>query len=325
MDSEMPDELQTQAIAWHVRLRDGNDQAWEAFVGWLAEDPRHAEAYDLIEQTDLAIDPLLPDLRFHEAANDSDSDSAPYAGRPARWPRRWAIGGGALAASIAVAIAVTPYFASSRYDVITGPGERRVVALEARTQVVLNGATRMTFDHRDSRFAALGSGEALFRVTHDSARPFRLEMGDARVVDVGTVFNVIRDPSEVRIAVAEGKILYNQGAGSVPVAAGLTLVAHPGAGAVHVDRIAPEAVGAWQNGRLVYAGDPLSRVVADLNRSLGVHITVAPAIADRPYSGAIALDGSGPAQLGRLKLALNVALEPTSDGWMMKPVAGDRR
>ncbi len=320
MDSEMQG-AQPQAIAWHVRLRDGDDRTWAAFAEWLAEDPRHADAYAVVEQTDLAIEPLLPDLRFHNVANDA----GPAADAPYRRRHRWIIGGGALAASIAVALAVAPHLASERYDVVTGPGERRVIRLDAATQVTLNGATRMTFDRGDPRFAALETGEALFKVAHDSARPFRLEMGDSHVVDVGTVFNVARDPGEVRVAVAEGKVVYDQGGNAVPIAAGRSLVAHPGSAAVRVSRIATEAIGAWQKGRLVYSGDPLSRVAADLNRSLGVHISVSPAIADRPYSGAIALDGSGAAQLGRLKLALNVALEPTPDGWMMTPAAGDQR
>lgn len=324
MASETQGNIEARAIEWHVRLRDGDDATWEAFADWLAEDPRHADAYDLIEQADLAIEPLLPDLTFLEAANDSDEADLSDA-PPVHRSRRWMLGGGALAASLAAALLIAPQLQSSRYDVATGPGEHRLVTLDATTQVALNGSTRMTFDHKDPRFASLASGEALFRVHHDSARPFTLELGDNRVEDVGTVFNVVRDASVVRVAVAEGKIVYNPKRDPVPLVAGQALVDQTGSGTVQVSRTSVDAVGAWQKGRLVYAGEPLSQVAADLGRALGVHITVVPAIADRPFSGAIALDGTGPAQLRRLMEAFGVTLEPGPDGWTMKPGDGARR
>ena len=316
MRSETQDSVRAQAITWHVRLRDGDDETWDAFAQWLAEDPSHAAAYDLIEDADLAIEPLLPEIIFSEAANDAEAPT----GRSRPLFRRWGLVAGALAASIVAAVAIVPLFASSRYDVVTAPGQRRVVALDAATQVELNGATRMTFDRSNPRFAALGAGEALIRVRHDSARPFRLEVGSDRIEDVGTVFNVVRDAGEVRVAVAEGRVVYNPGTGGVPLNAGQALVYRAGAGTVRVVSVPVNAVGAWLNGRLVYAGEPMSQVAADLGRSLGIHIAVAPSIADRPFSGAIVLDGSGIAQLGRLSLALNVALEPAPDGWTMKPL-----
>jgi transmembrane sensor len=57
---------------------------------------------------------------------------------------------------------------------VTGPGERRIVALDPGTQLVLNGSTSLTFDRGDARFSSLAPGEALFRVRHDSAHPFTL-------------------------------------------------------------------------------------------------------------------------------------------------------
>jgi transmembrane sensor len=318
MGSEAQESVRACAIEWHVRLRHGDDAAWDAFASWLAENPRHAEAYDEIEQTDLAIEPLLPEVTFRDAANDIDPPSE----LPTPRPRRWALWGGAIAASIAAAIALAPQWGSSRYEIATLPGQRRTVSLDPTTQIVLNGATRMTFDRKNPRFAALAEGEALFRVHHDSARPFRLELGNDRVEDVGTVFNVVRADGEVRVAVAEGKIVYNPETHAIALDAGQALVDRSGADIVRVTRIAADAVGAWNTGRLVYSGVPLSQVAVDLGRALGVRIVVAPAIADRLFSGAIALDGSGAEQLARLQLALNVAIDADPGGWTMKPIAG---
>ena len=316
MSYDVEDSLQARAIEWLVRLRHADEATWDAFAQWLAEDPRHGVAYDAIEQTDLAIEPLLPQVVFRTAVNQEHQPANVGSSRF----RRWGLFGAALAASIAAVIVFAPQFAAKRYEVVTGPGQHQIVTLDATTRVTLNGSTHMTFDRNDPRFASLVSGEALFRVHHDSARPFRLYVGDGHVEDVGTVFNVVRDAGEVRVAVAEGKIVYNAKKNTVPLVAGQALVDQSASGTVRLIPAPIAYVGAWQNGRLVYSGEPLSQVAADLGRSLGVHIVVSPSIANRPFSGAIVLNGTGPTELTRLKLVLNVGLESGADGWTMTPV-----
>src|SRR3984957_14358983 len=203
MSSDGKDSMQARSIEWHVRLRHADEATWEAFTEWLAEDPRHVAAYDAIERMDLTIEPLLPRLKY--PAPDDVLKGRDI--RPSRF-RHWTIGAVALAASIAGVMILMPELGAKRYEVETGPGQHQVVMLDAGTQVILNGSTHITFDHEDPRFAALVSGEALFRVRHDGARPFRLHVGDSRVEDVGTVFNVVSEAAEVRVAVAEGKVVY---------------------------------------------------------------------------------------------------------------------
>ena len=311
MPYDVDDNIRARAIEWHIRLHGGDDATWEAFAEWLAEDVRHAEAYDAVESADQAIEPLLPHVIIREAANDH--------AEPARRQWRGAIFGGAIAASVAAAVLLFSSPASSRYDVVTAPGERRVVALDAATEVTLNGATRMTFDRNDPRFASLASGEALFRVRHDVRNPFRLEVGANIVEDAGTVFNVVHEQGEVRVAVAEGKIVYNPGARAVPLGAGQSLVDHGGPTRVSVAEVPIAAVGSWKTGSLVYDGAPLSRVAADLSRALGVSVAAAPPIADQPFFGTIILDGSDAGQLERLGPALNVSVVERPGGWIMRP------
>jgi transmembrane sensor len=161
-------------MAVSKRLRDGDDATWDAFAEWLALDPRHGEAYEVIEQTDLAIGPLLPlvvspvrsqvgpQVAPPAASSVVSPEIAPVVDRSttatAFRSRRWWVAGGALATSIAaVAVLVAvflPQSASSRYEVSTGPGQRQTVALDATTQVMLNGSTQMTFDRNNPRFAS---------------------------------------------------------------------------------------------------------------------------------------------------------------------------
>jgi transmembrane sensor len=317
MGSEIDSSLQMRAIEWHVRLRDGDDATWEAFVEWLALSPDHQKAYEIIEQADQAIEPLLPAVVVFR---ESDRDVVEPTSIAARSSRRWWVTGVGLAASIAAAALLVPQLASSRYEVSTQPGERQTVTLDSTTQVILNGATRMTFDRHDPRFAALESGEALFHVRHDDTHPFTLEIGNDRVRDVGTEFNVVRDHGSLRVAVAEGKVVYSSPTQTVPLNPGQALSARSGSGDVRVTAIPILAIGAWEKGRLVYSGAPLAQVAVDLGRSLGVQIVVSPDISDRLFSGSIVLNGAPAAQLERLKMALNVDLVVGPQGWTMKPV-----
>ena len=315
MATEMQETIRVAAIEWHIRLRHADDADWDAFADWLAEDPAHAEMYDRIEQADLDIAPLLPDLVFRTAANDTDAERRSSA--PSR--RRWFLGGGALAASIASAIWLAPDVLSQHYEVATAAGQTRIVVLDPATRITLNGATRMTFDHGNPRFAALTAGEALFDIRHDRASPFRLDIGNDRVEDAGTTFNVVRDGGGVRIAVAEGKVVYNPGSEAISLDAGQGLVRQAGNGGIRLVRMPPAVVGAWQRKQLIYRGEPLSRIAEDLSRALGVRIVVSPAIADRTFHATIAIDGSRPEVFARLRRALDVDLEAGSGGWTMKP------
>jgi transmembrane sensor len=317
MSSDTDSNLRTRAIEWHVRLRDGDDATWDAFTDWLGKDSRHREAYEAIEQIDEAIEPLLPHVTFQNATRETDrSATSPVV--PTR--RRWWIAGAALAASIAAVVVSLPLLSSSRYEVLTGPGQRQTVALDDATQVILNGSTKITFDRKNPRYASLASGEALFLVHHDDARPFTLEVGKHRIEDVGTIFNVVRDSSQVRVAVAEGAVVYRKQRQEISLGAGQALLVRGDSTDDQVTTLPVESIGAWQKDRLVYSGEPLSLVAADLGRALGIQIEVSPAIMNRPFYGVIALHGSGPEQPKRLSQALNVDLKPGPAGWTMQPL-----
>lgn len=311
MNTEMTDLLLTSAIEWHVRLRDGDDATWEAFAEWLGEDARNARAYDEVERMDHLIFPLL------SAVKKGTEEKALHVSAPPR--RRFAVWiGGALAACLVAAVTIAPRFGSQRYEVATRAGEQRVVRLDAHTQVALNGDTRIVLDHDNPRFAALMHGQALFHVKHDADRPFLLEVGEDRIVDLGTVFDVVRDRAEVRVAVAEGRVEFRRAGGAVAVDAGQALSAPVGR-QVQVSETETQAVGAWRQKRLLYAGTPLSQVAGDLARVLGVSIRVSSEIASRPVYGNFNLTGKLTEDMRQIEIALDVKLVRQGAGWLMGP------
>ena len=56
------------------------------------------------------------------------------------------------------------------------------------------------------RMVEVVRGQALFQVTHDTARRFRVQAGEAGAIAVGTRFDVYRQDSATLVTVAEGQV-----------------------------------------------------------------------------------------------------------------------
>lgn len=298
-------EIDDQALAWVVRVRDREFADWEAFESWLAAAPAHAEAYHRLAMEDRALDDILP-VR---------EPLAPMP-MPVSQNRKWAwpAAGAAVAALLVGVIAVRmPGVASQRYEVATRAGERRAVTLEEGTSILLNGGSALILDRKDNRFAELKRGEALFTVRHDAARPFAVQVGADRLVDLGTRFDVVCTQGEMRVAVAEGAVLYNP--------EGQKLALNPGDMLRVTDKVAlrtkvvPDQVGGWRDGRFVYAGESLSRVAEDLSRYAGTRVEVSPDLAAQPFRGVISI--TDPSKLEELGPLFRARVQRTRDGWLI--------
>lgn len=301
-----------EALDWIVRLRDPDFDAWESFEAWLLADPANVTAYHRQADAEHRLDPLFapsPATPFPEAA--------PPVRRSPGVRSVFAYGTAAAAAVAAILSVNAIWSAPDLYAVRTRPGEQREVTLPGGTSVLLNGATALQLDRHNPRFAALQSGEALFTVRHDASHPFAVELGDDRVVDLGTRFDIIRRSDGTEISVAEGAVLYNPQREQVRLQAGDVLRIADGRAVAIRGRAAPGQVGAWRGGRFIYDGDPLSRVTADLARYTGVRIDLDPALERRTFRGVISVPGSHDLLL--LGPLLNARIRRTADGWLISP------
>lgn len=300
---------EARAIDWLIRQRDPAFADWDGFADWLAVDPEHAATYDAVASLDRDLEALPP------AAKPSVVIGREVARRPSR--RAWF--GGAVAAALVAAISLPSLGVFGNANRIeTAAGEHRTIALADGSKIEINGASVVEIDPDRPRFARLEKGEAMFHVVHREDHPFVVEAGGARIVDLGTAFNVVRRDRQTSVAVSEGIVLYNPDRDKVRLVAGKGIEIRDG------DRQPPvvqdvdvASIGGWRSGLLVYNGTPLSVVAEDLKRTAGMQVSVAPAAADLSFRGALIIDKNRNRTISDLAALSGTKAERQGDGWIL--------
>jgi ferric-dicitrate binding protein FerR (iron transport regulator) len=163
----------------------------------------------------------------------------------------------------------------------TRVGERTQVDLPDGSVVRLGPASTLrTLDGYGgpSREVEL-TGEAAFRVTHDSARPFRVRTAGAVIEDLGTEF-VVRalEREPVRVAVSEGSVGIRRAGASAQgqvVLRPRDVAVLTDTGEVLISRgVDVERYSAWTSGTLVFQNTALRDVIVDLERWYDVEFDV---------------------------------------------------
>ncbi|NIJ20018.1 transmembrane sensor [Sphingomonas naasensis] len=308
-------EIEEAARLWAIRAQDPAFAEWEGFTEWLERDPAHLAAYEAaLADADWAAGLM---------ALAPTPVQAPVATSRPRW---WFGAGAAIAAGIAAVggWAVLDREAPAQ-QIATAPGEHRTIDLADGSQIALNGATRVTIDPDTPRHVVLDQGEARFAVRHDASKPFVVMAGTTRLLDAGTVFNVVRDGEALEVAVAEGAVIYQPGSREVRLAPGDTLKRAGSGAAPVVGRANPQTIGSWASGELQYDNASLEQVARDLTRSLGRPVRTADGVGKLPISGTLRLEGSPEEVLARAGPFLGVRFVKNGEGWTMSPAHGAPR
>lgn len=248
--------LSDEAIERLVRLHSGGAGAAERmdFLRWRGLSVEHERAAREAE----ALWGALPETRHAEDYR-----------RRVRRPRRWlALAAAACVAAIAVTIALPEPLAGLYSDYATRTGERRMLELADGSRVWLNSDSALSVDFSpQQRRLRLHSGEALFEVAKDAARPFIVEARGGEVRAVGTRFDVDSRGPQVRVDVTEGVVQVNS-AGSEPVrlSAGERLSYREAAAPEPVQPLDLSSASAWQRGKLIFNQRPLGEVLDELER-----------------------------------------------------------
>jgi len=314
-----------QAITWHLRLKDADEDAWIEFAEWLEADPAHNRAYEAVADDDAHLSPLLESATFPPGedharpphSNDEDDGAHDGGGERIRRPQwHW----GALAASIAVAGLFGVQMLSgrdARHAIETRSGESRTVSLIDGSEILLNGNTKIVLDKNDSRSVEIARGEARFTVKHDDSDPFTVVAGEQRLVDIGTVFNVVHTDRQLRVGVAEGAVRFEGTAQTVNLRAGDSLAVDDH-GKVEISQKPVASIGSWADGKLVYDQAPLQEVADDLSRSVGISLQLPRAMRSRRFSGVIQIDGDRDALRARLEELIGEKIVADGTHWSVE-------
>lgn len=166
----------------------------------------------------------------------------------------------------------------------TAVGEQETIALSDGSSIQLNTDSQVRVAYSSTaRSIRLLRGEAFFYVAHDPNRVFAVSVADSTVRAIGTAFVVHVEGRRVDVTVAKGMVdildVRSVDRASVKAAAltselgrlkaGEVASFDSGSGRLEAHQVAQVDLQrrlAWQEGYLSFAAEPLSEVVAQLNR-----------------------------------------------------------
>jgi len=296
-------------------------QLWRA---WVAQHPAKQAEFDeavaLLQLLASGYSPALPQsLKQAETAKLWQALHAVPTRQPqprlrvGRRARRWA---GAAVAALALGFAgvglwprtpVAPASAWTSYS--TKAGERRELTLPDGSRVTLNGrsvlrlATAWQPGHAREVWLA---GEAFFQVRHTAparltavaAAPasvkFTVHAGPLDVAVLGTQFDVLNRPGRAKVILQSGQVqLRHQRAGrteALLLKPGELAELRPAAAAAPLTKRPVNAAlyAAWTSGHLDFTDTPVSEVVALLEDTYGLRVTLRnPALRQQKLTGSV--------------------------------------
>ncbi|GCE82675.1 FecR family protein [Komagataeibacter diospyri] len=279
---DQQDRIDTEAAEWVIRLGGGklNPEEKQAFATWRSASPLHEAAFQ----------------RASSLWSDLDVGSREKKARHRRTATHVTTAG--IAGLFVLGLGIgTGWVEPGRWlaDYTTPVGEIHTVHLADGSTAVMDSHTALSVRYTASeRRIVLIDGDAWFRVAPLGAtehRPFVIEAVRGTSTALGTQFMVERDPDGVRTTVTEHsvRVVTRPPDGlthSVVVAEGQS-VRYGRDGSLDTPQAAPiAAITAWRSGQLVFDNEPLSEVIARLNRYRQARIMLMGArLRDRRVSG----------------------------------------
>lgn len=285
------------AARWAARMEGGSLSGAdrEELRAWLEANPSHRWSFSHYQHVSAELDVALPALA-----------SAGYVEAPAAVDRRpfrragWALLGAAAVAVVAFAWRDSGESASQPARVVlTRAAERQSVQLGDGTRADLNAQTSLTVEFRDSeRRVKLARGEALFAVAKDPVRPFVVETASGDIRVTGTVFNVRASRVDgLEVTVIEGLVEVRPQPRGEAEKEMLRLSAgdqvRVNGTEISRQRLAADfvsEVGAWREGRIVFAATRLDEALRRFAEYHGQSLTVAADVAGLRLGGRFSLD-----------------------------------
>lgn len=278
-----------------------------AFIRWLNQDKANQEAYQKAQALWTQLDGLES-----IAARQLQEARSHLARIQVRSRHRLALFGLVVSLAAIALIFDTGMFRSADEQFYrTGVGEHSRLVLDDGSTLELDTDSEVVVRYtQENRALELMRGQAVFTVLHGDNRPFDVHAGNGVVHDIGTAFNVRRDPDQVTVTVLEGEVEVTAAGSRLP---GPLLqgqqVSYNQQGDVSDSRtVNVDSAAAWRQGQLVFRAQPLKQVLGELQRYHSASLIV-----NSPQVNSIKVSGTFPADNLELALrtiasALNISL-----------------
>lgn len=276
-------EAEQAAAAWFIKLdveQNASEDELIEFVGWLRADPIHEQLYERCKftwglSTEIENDPDIANY----ISEISVQEAAPQGNR--HWLDRLtslpAIAAGVIIAAFIGFLTANHYSSNetllaTRYH--TAIGEQRSFELNDGSNLLLNTRTELLAEYStDVRKIILQSGEALFDVAHDPARPFIVVAGGSTIEAIGTRFSIRKDATQVTVLLAEGSVKIepadksqSNGIRSRVLMPGEQVIYSQADGLEEVVEVDVAQALQWSVGKLTFSDAQLVDVVTEVNR-----------------------------------------------------------
>lgn len=283
MSTDTRREIEERAFAW-LALRDSgscNEAEQKAFAEWIQADMAHRIAYLRLESSwerSAKMKAIGVGMKRGQVPPPGQWRTSPFFKRRTAFAVRAGVERSvlelaAIAAGVVLAIGGGFYLqarlAGDAYS--TSVGKVESVSLPDGSKMTLNTASQVLVALTDEeRHIELRKGEAFFDVAKDPSRPFVVEVGDRRVIAVGTRFSVRRQGSKVQVVVTQGAVRVLDHKGNTRgelLTAGTVLRTARQSQLVQkktVDQV--EEVLSWRRGYLTFDETTLADAVAEMNR-----------------------------------------------------------
>jgi transmembrane sensor len=268
--------VREDAALWVARLDRGLSPAEQAELRQWLRSAAHRRAFEELRDVWESMDVL-------SVLGEVLPRRAPRRAR--RWSgAAWAAGvaaAGVLAVAVfrpwsstEVAQPARPAVAARLDAFATAVGEQRTVTLRDGSLLSLNTDSLVEASFVDNqRRLFLLRGEAHFEVAHDTTRPFVVSVGAHAVRAVGTAFNIrLRADSSADVLVTSGTVRVDAAVAAAEPAAMVTagellqLRRDGSSQLLQLDAAAIESRLAWRRSVLIFDGDTLADVVAEVSR-----------------------------------------------------------
>jgi transmembrane sensor len=298
--TDADDRRRSEAAEWVVRIEDAEvkEHTIAQWLAWCNADTRNLSAFESF----CVVSQMFDDERLRDTLLGGVPQNA-TASRTEKWRALFTRQKWTLAASTVIAIGFTSWFivhnANSEafaldFSTPVGAMTRRTLPDGSTVELGPRSAVRVRLTH-DRRNIFIDEGEAFFQVAKHPHRPFIVQAGAVRVVAIGTAFNVRKTDERIVVTINEGTVRVVPDDATVPIDSVNPLAVpiehldgqiRAGAGQqvtyfnrqhsltmTHIDPI--EATNNRRAGRLEFVNEPLSNVVAEVNRLSPRQITLA--------------------------------------------------